>query len=420
MMPCMAERTYYSAATPGDLSGKKPQDFGTGRRCACGTKILRYRKGDRCGLCEDNPERHAMFAAPDTQETPMLGVKKWRSRTYPDGCTACPEDEKFSRRHAAKGLCTKHYTAARDAEKNQPTVRLHEVVDTGIDLPATDEEIASGKASKTLLPGESDPRLDGRLERGQAAAHSANPEGCPRDAHETCCNNPDECNPGRADEGQPEQSSDWPPAEIQAWLAGDGDAQDVNSVLEAIALCDFARDGGKPEAPVVLGNELAEQMGVNICEEGRRMAAFTLSKLLHQTGLVEIDGGSMFPAGEGGRDFQIRKLVGLHGRAMKLYVNGIGHAEAALGAYNDALNGTEDALVAARDVEAELEKMGVKSIVVPVLEPAVEIDPEIAAMDQIRDALTGLDRDAQIRVMQYAAGRAGIDRPAPQSDPPTD
>lgn len=433
MISCMAERTHYSAISPGGLSGKAPQDFGTGRRCACGTKILRYRKGDKCGLCEDNPERQAKFAAPPTQETtPMLGIKKWKSRAHPDGCSECPDDEKFSRRHAARGLCTKHYGLARDAEKNaaaEPahpgTVRLHEVVDTGIDLPATPEEIESGKASKTIMPGESDPRLDGRLDRERAAAYNLNPEGCPRDAGETCCGNPDECNPDRDPDSRPEPDSDategeWPPAEIQRWLNGEGDAQEVNSVLEAIALCDFARDGGRPDAPLVLGDELAAEIGVDVCKDGRSIVAFDLSKAMYQADLVDFDGGIMFPVGD--KQATARKLIGLHERAMGLYVGSMKHAERALGAYNGSLRNAELAAGAARDVEAELGKLGVKMHMAEIQEPVGEFDPEIAAMDIVREALLDLDRDAQIRVMRYVSSRYGIDRPAPEpvSDPLSD
>jgi hypothetical protein len=73
-------------------------------------------------------------------------------------------------------------------------------------------------------------------------------------------------------------------------------------------------------------------------------------------------------------------------------------------------------------VEAELGKLGVKVHMAEIQEPVGEFDPEIAAMDIVREALLDLDRDAQIRVMRYVSSRYGIDRPAPEpvSDPLSD
>lgn len=177
----------YSALSPGALNGKPPRDFGADRRCACGAKILRYRKGSQCGLCEKNPERlDQVLARKAEEELEMLGRNKWKSKDYPDGCRECDADEKFLRRHASGGLCSLHYQrqkksdAARakaaelaEAEaQNMPngdaldehlggrpgghpgTVRVMQVVDTGIDVEATVGEIEDGKATRTFQVGE--------------------------------------------------------------------------------------------------------------------------------------------------------------------------------------------------------------------------------------------------------------------------
>lgn len=203
----MAEVHNFRAMTPGALNGTKPKNYGTGRRCACGTKIMQYRKGDRCGLCEDNDELYARRVE-QAQEEDVFGIGKWKSKVYPDGCRDCPEGGKFKYRHSARGLCAKHYQRAKVAD---------------------------------MLPEIADPRMDGRLEREQAAAaqhqtgdefqgdlddepvYTPNPEGCPRDAGETCCFDPDDCNPDR-DGTRPEPGEDPSPSYSEYLMRQHSDA----------------------------------------------------------------------------------------------------------------------------------------------------------------------------------------------------
>lgn len=105
---------FVRAKTPGSLNGDKPKNYGTGRRCACGTKINQYHKGDKCGLCERDPDRAARVVAErEREQAEMLGRNKWKSKEYPDGCSECPDGEKLVRRHAGSGLCSLHYQRAR-------------------------------------------------------------------------------------------------------------------------------------------------------------------------------------------------------------------------------------------------------------------------------------------------------------------
>lgn len=212
--------------TPGALNGTKPKSYGTGRRCACGAKIMQYRKGDRCGLCEDDDERHARFVA-QAGETAM-GL--WKSKGHPDGCRECPDGERLLRRHAGNGLCSLHRSRAK--RNGTLDAKANEVADAAraITLDATSVDNGT-KLDRHLAIGP-DPRLDGRIERQTqkpphpldypasdegadeyrraAAAYEAsdnpgrNPEGCPKDADQTCCFNPDDCNPGWQDESRPE------------------------------------------------------------------------------------------------------------------------------------------------------------------------------------------------------------------------
>lgn len=77
----MNTNRHTTARTPGHYGGQAPKDYGTGRVCVCGTKILRYRKGDLCSLCERDPDRRARFAnqeedgmEPETMKTKEVGV----------------------------------------------------------------------------------------------------------------------------------------------------------------------------------------------------------------------------------------------------------------------------------------------------------------------------------------------------------
>lgn len=125
---------------PGSLTGDKPKQYGTGRKCACGATISRYRKGDQCELCERDPERAArVLEERAREEAEMLGRNKWKSKDYPDGCSACDPDEKFLRRHASGGLCSLHYQrarkeAARLAEQEAAAMRNGDSLDEHLAL----------------------------------------------------------------------------------------------------------------------------------------------------------------------------------------------------------------------------------------------------------------------------------------------
>lgn len=157
----MAEPNLIRGLTPGALNGDKPKSYGKGRRCACGTKIMQYRKGSQCGLCEIDPERAARVLEQKETGVGMFGIK-WKSKEYPDGCIECPEGERFLRRHVSRGLCSLHYQRAKKAESasadaEKVTVRLRTVVDTGVDVPATDAELDAGVATRTLDADDVDP-----------------------------------------------------------------------------------------------------------------------------------------------------------------------------------------------------------------------------------------------------------------------
>lgn len=71
-----------NARVPGSVSGKGPRDYGTGRRCVCGAVILRYRKGDLCGLCERDPDRRARFANQEEDAMEPETMKTKEVATY--------------------------------------------------------------------------------------------------------------------------------------------------------------------------------------------------------------------------------------------------------------------------------------------------------------------------------------------------
>lgn len=43
----------------------------------------------------------------------MCSSKHWDDKGHAEGCTDCPDGEKFARNHVAKGLCTTHYAHRR-------------------------------------------------------------------------------------------------------------------------------------------------------------------------------------------------------------------------------------------------------------------------------------------------------------------
>lgn len=74
-------------------------------------------------------------------------------------------------------------------------------------------------------------------------------------------------------------------------------------------------------------------------------------------------------------------------------------------------------------VQEELEKAGVKVEGIFGAPPYAatfdldrfeDLDPEIRAMERVREALESLDRDAQIRVVRWALSKFGIDKPLPK------
>lgn len=92
--------------------------------------------------------------------------------------------------------------------------------------------------------------------------------------------------------------------------------------------------------------------------------------------------------------------------AQRVYLESMMHAKS---------SGTE-----AYRIMAELDRLGVKvggpepmgqPVFLAVEDEKLPEDPEIAAMYQVRGALEELPRDAQLRVMQWAAARFGLDKP---------
>jgi len=351
----------FRALTPGALAGKAPKSYGTGRRCACGTKIMQYRKGDVCGLCEKNPER--LQGALERQQEYAVFGDKWKSKEYPDGCPECPPGNRFMRRHAGRGLCSTHYQRALKDEKrgitttaftgngtetveledatgkvliddsllpgekieldDEPsqiteelfvgephpgTVRLMQIVDTGVDYFATAAEIKAGIATRTL---------DHDLE----PVYRSNPEGCPKDAHETCCFDPDECNPGQADEGQPEPGDD-------------------------ISYSEY--------------------------------------------------------------------LTRQHSDALAEHFDTAARAEAALGVFNELTALAREQAQTIQAITNQLHAEGIHVAVEPaLLQGGYQPDAEVEAMERLRVALEPLDRDAQIRAVKWVTARFEIDRPLP-------
>lgn len=392
----MVERTHYSAATPGSLSGKKPTNYGKGRRCVCGTRIMQYRKGDRCGLCENDDERHAKFVA-QAGEADMLGrgTNKWKSADYPDGCRECPDEEKFVRRHAGNGLCSMHRQRAVKAGRDLKEEALEQAK-----LAAADEQRARelSRHENGIVAPLHDPRLDGRLETGAADAESTpgccgageaceretcsgtpnqpfdqfseidgallRPQGCPKDTDAPCCFGTEEC--GRGADNSGEASCDDEP----------------------MRCC-----GGK-QSPV-------DNCGGPDCEHREMMAGedwrAEATDAIHDLDPIQAQCLELF-----------EQAFGYHVQHVKAM------ADAAT-AYHEASESAgywANQAVELRDQLAEL-GLGVR-VEQPLIDTGLPSDPEIRAMKLVSDALEPLDRDAKVRAMQWVLSRHGIDKPPPK------
>lgn len=343
-------------------------DYGTGRSCACGTKILRYRKGDQCGLCEANPDRwQAAVAArdQDTKQEPeiMFDTDKWKSRDYPDGCSECPDGEKLKRRHAARGLCSLHYDRARQIER------------AGVDEAFADKMVETAELAESLgidVGGKNLVQVEALIVAAQEEKRARDLD---RHVHT------EDCVDG---------------AGVDATLVcGYGHPSCDERAPGAPEVCN---GGGPCEDPE--GCSAGRCRILPACCEGERTDEPTCC-------------GACDDPDPAARDSLIERAATVHAKAIMNHFRSLEQMELALAAYNTAADIAKESAASADEASDVLSDLGViVAVDLPMLTGETSMDPEIRAMYDVRDALEPLDRRAQIRVLTWASSRFGLDRPA--------
>lgn len=146
LLRCVDDEGIINARSIGGMTGKAPKQYGSGRVCACGAKMSTYTSGKWCNTRADNPERRRRF---ENGEPPMLGSNRWKSRAYPDGCRLCPDGEKLKRRHAAHGVCAKHYNT--EAYHELLAADAREKEDAAAAVEAQARELSVGESNAQFM-----------------------------------------------------------------------------------------------------------------------------------------------------------------------------------------------------------------------------------------------------------------------------
>lgn len=299
---------------------------------------------------------------------------KWNSKQYPDGCPSCPEGQRFKRRHAGRGFCSTHYQLDLKDEK----LRAAKAVAVEAEQEARIRDLhghENGTARDVPMP---------QVEEGEATyAPNCGDEFVPMPTGE-------ELPSFRAQE-----------AAHRAAVSG-ADAESIGRIMEAV-------DSGHPPPP------MAEACCGDPAECDR--PCVPRGKWMRDEEIKaeseSCAAGCCEPSAE--RAAAISRME-LHAKIVRRHFDALVDMEAALAVYNEHACIAVETASEADEIAAGLFDSGVQvAMGIPMLE-AGNMDPEIRAMYALRDALDPLDRGAQIRVMRWAAGRFGIDRPLSPED----
>lgn len=349
----------------------------------------------------------------------MFDADKWKSRDYPDGCSECPDGEKFKRRHAARGLCSKHYDRARQVER------------AGVDGDFADKMVETAELAESLgidVGGKNLVQVEALIvaaqeeKRARELDRHVHTEDCADgagvDATLVCGYGHPSCDERAPHTGPRNLDSNnlFTPTEPGGEVTAHGVREFVRK---------HAADVG---AGIYIVEDASARLGI---EAGYYVGSEVVDYLERKFALPTEDCPADEPCCEGedtmsptccgrcddpdpsARRCLIERAAKVHAKAISQHFRSLEQMELALAAYNTAAGIAKESAASANEASEVLEELGViVAVDLPMLTGETSMDPEIRAMYDVRDALDPLDRRAQIRVLTWASARFGLDRPA--------